>query len=130
MPASPISPAVALYVLLPLMALVFKFLYPLSRRYYVEHLLFVVHFHAFLLLALIVQRFWLMLLGTVGAGDAWLALIVVPLYATWYPYRGMRRVYGQGRAVTLFKYVVLLLTYVISFALLLAAAGLLAAFSL
>jgi len=112
------------------MALVLKILYPLSRRYYVEHLLFVVHFHAFLFLALIVQRFGLMLLGTVGAGDAWLALVIVPLYATWYPYRGMRRVYGQGRTVTLLKYGLLLLAYAISFALLLAAAALLAAFSL
>lgn len=122
--------AVALYVLLPLMAFVLKVLYPLSRRYYVEHLLFVVHFHAFLFLALIVQHFWLMLLGTVGAGSAWLAQIVVPVYATWYPYRGMRRVYGQGRTVTLLKYALLLLAYVISFALLLAAAALLAAISL
>jgi len=34
----------ALIVLLPLMAFVLKILYPLSRRYYVEHLLFFVHF--------------------------------------------------------------------------------------
>ena len=33
----------ALFVLLPLMAFVLKILYPLSKRYYVEHLLFVVH---------------------------------------------------------------------------------------
>ena len=33
----------ALFILLPLMALVLKVLYPLSKRYYVEHLLFVVH---------------------------------------------------------------------------------------
>jgi len=34
---------IALIVLLPLMALVLKILYPLSRRYFVEHLLFFVH---------------------------------------------------------------------------------------
>ena len=38
---------VALIVLLPFMALVLKALYPLSRRYFVEHLLFFVHFHSF-----------------------------------------------------------------------------------
>ena len=42
----------ALFFLLPLMALVLKILYPLSKRYYVEHLLFVVHFHAFFFLVL------------------------------------------------------------------------------
>ena len=45
----------ALIVLLPLMALVFKGLYPLSRRYFVEHLLFFVHFHAFFFLILTLQ---------------------------------------------------------------------------
>jgi hypothetical protein len=42
----------ALIVLLPLMAFVLKALYPLSKRYYVEHLLFFVHFHAFFFLML------------------------------------------------------------------------------
>ena len=41
---------IALIVLLPIMAFVLKALYPLSRRYYVEHLLFFVHFHAFMFL--------------------------------------------------------------------------------
>ena len=45
----------ALFVLLPLMALALKVLYPLSKRYYVEHLLFVVHFHAFAFLILTLQ---------------------------------------------------------------------------
>ena len=42
----------ALIALLPLMALVLKALYPLSKRYYVEHVLFVVHYHAFFFLIL------------------------------------------------------------------------------
>jgi len=46
---------VALFVLLPLMALVLKIAYPLSKRYYVEHLLFVVHYHAFVFLMLTLQ---------------------------------------------------------------------------
>ena len=46
---------VALIVLLPVMALVLKALYPLSRRYFVEHLLFFVHFHSFFFLILTLQ---------------------------------------------------------------------------
>ena len=46
---------VALIILLPIMAFVLKALYPLSRRYYVEHLLFFVHFHAFFFLILILM---------------------------------------------------------------------------
>ena len=43
---------IALIVLMPVMALVLKALYPLSRRYFVEHLLFFVHFHSFFFLIL------------------------------------------------------------------------------
>ena len=39
----------------PRQALVLKLLYPLSKRYYVEHLLFVIHFHAFVFLILTLQ---------------------------------------------------------------------------
>ena len=46
---------VALFILLPLMALMLRVLYPLSKRYYVEHLLFVVHYHAFFFLILTLQ---------------------------------------------------------------------------
>ena len=46
---------VALIVLLPLMALVMKSVYPLSRRYFVEHLLFFLHFHSFFFLILTLQ---------------------------------------------------------------------------
>ena len=45
----------ALFVLLPLMAFVLKVMYPLSKRYYVEHLLFVVHYHAYFFLMLILR---------------------------------------------------------------------------
>jgi len=49
-----ITPA-ALIVLLPIMAFVLKLLYPLSHRYYVEHLLFFVHFHSFMFFILTLQ---------------------------------------------------------------------------
>jgi len=66
----------ALIVLLPLMAFVLKALYPLSRRYYVEHLLFFVHFHAFFFLILTLQILFVRLSTIVGLPEA-LAILTV-----------------------------------------------------
>ncbi|MGB5255992.1 MAG: DUF3667 domain-containing protein [Woeseiaceae bacterium] len=103
---------VALIVLLPLMALVLKFLYPLSRRYFVEHLLFVIHYHAFFFLILILQ----ILLARVAASIQVPAIgqvlaVVVSLYIPVYLYMAMRHVYGQGRFVTFLKYLALVVAY-------------------
>ena len=103
---------VALIVLLPLMALVLKFLYPLSRRYFVEHLLFVIHYHAFFFLILILQN----LLARVAAliqvpAIGQVLAVVVSLYIPVYLYMAMRHVYGQGRFVTFLKYLALVVAY-------------------
>jgi hypothetical protein len=122
----------ALFFLLPLMALVLKLLYPLSNRYYVEHLLFVVHFHAFFFLILTLQ----ILITRLGP----LALIpnaamevtggAVTLYIPVYLYKAMRRVYGQGHTMTLLKYLILAMAYAFGTTLVLLAAALIAAFSM
>ncbi len=109
---------VALFVLLPLMALVLKVLYPLSRRYFVEHLLFFVHFHAFFFLMLISQVLFARMAGLLGPKDgaidsiSTLILVVASLYIPVYLYKAMRRVYGQGHLVTLSKYLLLVFAYV------------------
>ena len=122
--------AVALYVLLPLMAMVLKLLYPLSRRYYVEHLLFVVHVHAFFFLVLLVQLALDAVAQLPGGGFAAVPAALVAFYALYYPYGGMRRVYSQGRLATLVKYVLLVATYLASFGLMMAVAAVIAAISL
>jgi hypothetical protein len=120
----------ALYLLLPLIALVLKLLYPLSRRYYVEHLLFVVHFHAFVFLALIGE----MLATRIGAfmpqTVATLFPVIISLYIPTYLYKALRRVYGQRHLLTATKYMILLLAYLVSFTTLLAVAAVVAAISL
>ena len=106
------APVAALAVL-PLMALLLKAMYPLSRRYYVEHLLMLVHFHSFLFLLL-----------SLGLGFNALAelgslpepLVVTVNVAGWayvpvYLYRSIRKVYGQGRLASLFKFLVMLSGY-------------------
>jgi Protein of unknown function (DUF3667) len=122
----------ALIILLPLMAFVLKLLYPLSRRYYVEHLLFFVHFHAFFFLILSL----LVLLDRLGD---WIAILETPttliivaaaLYIPIYLFISMRTVYGQGRAVTFLKYVPLTISYLIGFTLVMVGATLIAVFSI
>ena len=88
----------ALFVLLPLMAFVLKVLYPLSKRYYVEHLLFVVHYHAFFFLILSLIMSFAAIAGWLSLHDAIAPIIVVAasLYIPVYLYKALRRVYGQG----------------------------------
>ena len=107
----------ALIVLLPLMALVLKALYPLSRRYYVEHLLFFVHFHAFFFLILTLQILFARLTVLTGFPERLmiLALVVASFYVPVYLFVAMRRVYGQGRLITFLKYVILVIAYLAGF---------------
>jgi len=100
----------AMFVFLPLLALVMKPLYWKPKRYYVEHLLFLVHNHAFVFLVLSV----LALLGMIRGVGQHLGLVSFAswVYMIWYMYRGMRNVYGQGRALTLVKYFTLGFAYI------------------
>jgi hypothetical protein len=122
----------ALIVLLPIMALVLKGLYPLSRRYYVEHLLFFVHFHAFFFLILTLQILFARLTALLSIPEAIsvIALVASGFYIPVYLFISMRRVYGQGRAVTFLKYIVLTLAYASGFLVMMMGALAIAAFSI
>ncbi len=119
----------ALILLLPLMALVLKLLYPLSRRYYVEHLLFFVHFHSFFFLLLTLQILWSRLANALGFHEAVAVLPIVAssFYIPVYLFISMRRVYGQGRFATFLKFFVLLVAYLLGFSMMLLGALMLAA---
>ncbi len=123
---------VALLILLPVMAVVLKLLYPLSRRYYVEHLLFVVHFNAFLFLLLTLQILWSRLIHVTGLPGAVsvVPIVATSLYVPVYLYKSMRRVYEQGHALTAAKFSVLTVTYSIGIALMMLASLLIAVFSI
>ncbi|MBK6453857.1 MAG: DUF4286 family protein [Proteobacteria bacterium] len=108
-----------MFIFLPLIAAVMFVLYLGSGRYYVEHLLFFVHFHAFFFLCgiaiLVLERTSSMLVDTViGSGlktTENILTAVLMFYVPYYLYRAMRRVYGQGRIVTLIKYSLLSIGY-------------------
>ena len=107
----------ALIVLLPLMAFVLKALYPLSKRYYVEHLLFFVHFHAFFFLILSLQILFARLATMISLPEiaAVLTIVFTSFYVPVYLFVAMRRVYGQRRLVTFLKYIVLVIAYCLGF---------------
>ena len=102
----------AMFLFLPIIAFVMKLMYWRPKRYYVEHLLFLVHNHAFVFLLLIP----LVLIGRikyVSNYQAWPWVFAIA-YMTWYIYRGMRNYYRQGRALTLAKYATLGFSYLIT----------------
>jgi hypothetical protein len=108
-----------MFIFLPLIAVVMYVLYIGSGRYYVEHLLFVVHYHAFFFLGglaiLLLERAAAITPGTKFAQVAQFAggvtIAAFVIYAPVYLYLAMRLVYGQGRIVTFLKYSTLGIAY-------------------
>lgn len=101
----------ALFLLLPVIALVMKLMYWRPRHYYVEHLLLLVHNHsaAFVMLALV------MVAGAIpGFGILQnILLAVAAVYLPWYLHKSLRRVYGQSRRWTLGKFAILAMAYMV-----------------
>jgi hypothetical protein len=102
----------AMFVFLPVIAAVMKLMYWRPRRYYVEHLLFLVHNHAavFLVYTLVALFSFIPV-----AGDYTPLLFFAALgYLAWYIYRAMRVVYAQARWLTFCKYFLLFWIYFIT----------------
>lgn len=102
----------ALFFLLPLMAAYMMLLYWNPRRYYVEHLLLLIHNHAALFLLGIVYLPLEHLLGRSRwpALSGWFTGFVLA-YAVWYCWRAMRVYYAQGRMRTTWKFLFLGFTF-------------------
>ena len=122
----------ALFAFLPVLAFVLKVLYALSGRYYVEHLLFIVHYQSFVFLVLTLQVLLGRLVDLVRAFD-WLAdlgYVVVVFYIPVYLFRSLRRVYRQKLLVTFAKFVALSVAYFLAFVIMMTATFVVAALSL
>ena len=100
----------AMFVFLPLLAGFMKLLYWRPKRYYVEHLLFLVHNHAFVFLAMAIM---LVIPGVpyLNRLTGWLETALW-LYVIFYIFRAMRVYYGQSRTLTCGKYVVIFFAYI------------------
>jgi len=108
-----------MFILLPVVALIFKFWYLFAKRYYVEHLIFSLHNHSFIFVSLIV----LLLAGLTGdlfgangytkaaTGIEWL----VSIFSIWIPLYlliSLRVVYQQNWWLTVGKFLVIGISYV------------------
>ena len=115
----------ALFVLVPLFALMLKLAFVFKRRLYMEHVVVALHSHAFLSLDLLLVVGCMLLQGLVPDGGllddalAWCIGLLVA-WAPIYLLLMQKRVYAQGWPMTLLKYCVLGTCYTIllSFAIL------------
>lgn len=118
-----------MFVFLPLVALLLKLFYIRSKRYYMEHLIFTLHNHAFIYIAMICM----LLSGILGAHLLWLASPIryfndlVGWYMVVYIFLAMLFYYRQSFIKTLVKFLLLgciywlalLTTFVLGFMLIL-----------
>jgi hypothetical protein len=86
-----------MFLLLPVFAGALKLLYLRQRRFYAEHVVFVLHTHAFIFVI-----FTLMFLTRSWISGFPLAVLLLWVFA--YIYLAMRRVYGQSHLRTFVKY--------------------------
>jgi hypothetical protein len=118
----------AMFVFLPLLAAVMKLLYWRPKRFYVEHLLFLVHNHAFVFLAFAIMAVSLRL-PVVGEHLGLLATAIW-LYVIYYIFRAMRVYYEQSRWLTFAKYLTLGFAYVCAASIVLAGTAILSAITM
>lgn len=107
----------ALFVLLPAMAAFMLLLYRRPRRWYVEHLMFLVHAHSFLFA--VGSVLLLLSLAAPGVAGSGLVVTAVWLWFAAYLYRALRVAYGEGAARSAGKLVALLAGYAIALQLML-----------
>ena len=111
---------VTMFVLLPLVALLFKFWYLFARKYYVEHLILALRNHSFLFVVFLLSMLSDSVAGWLEPGEAgpvttavsWLSMAIlawIPVYFL----LSLKRVYMQGWTMTLSKYFVISLSYLI-----------------
>jgi hypothetical protein len=121
---------VTMFILLPVAALLFKFWYLFAKRYYIEHLIFSLHNHSYIFVSMIIS----LLLGVLEDACVtlewqiaanvfeWGAILIL----AWIPFYflfALKRVYQQGWFMTILKYGVIGLSYILLLALVTSAAA-------
>ena len=107
----------ALFLLVPVFALMLKIVYLFKRRLYLEHLVVALYSHVFLLMALTVVFLLFPLAWPALSPAGWLAVcarIAFGALLAWVPIYLLltqKRVYGQGWPMTLLKYSVIGVAY-------------------
>lgn len=109
-----------MFVLLPIVALLFKFWYLFARKYYIEHLIFALHNHSFLFVVLLIGILFSSLAGwaePAGVGRITTAStglnIAIGVWVPVYFLVSLKRVYQQGWFMTVTKYCLIGISYVL-----------------
>ncbi|MGH8072824.1 MAG: DUF3667 domain-containing protein, partial [Lysobacter sp.] len=104
------SAPTALFLLVPVFALLLKIFYLFTRRLYLEHLVVALYSHAFLLLALTALFLLSLLGGWLATAPVWIGIVIATASAAmmvWMPIYLLlmqKRVYQQGWWLTVPKY--------------------------
>lgn len=96
----------AIFLLMPFLALFLKLIYVRRKRYYIEHVIFSLHFHAFMFLLL---ALWMLIMQSLGAVHLGAYFIISGIYL----YIALKRFYKQSYIKTFFKYVLVINGYAI-----------------
>lgn len=105
------------FLVIPVMAVVFKVFYLFSRRNYLAHLVFLCHTHAFtflLVVVLVMLDIFGDLVASMKTPTSVLGGVLFLLYMPAYYFLAMRRVYGQGRLFTFAKQLALTFVYLLA----------------
>ncbi|MGQ4660461.1 DUF3667 domain-containing protein [Lysobacter sp. F6437] len=111
------SAPTALFLLVPVFALLLKIFYLFTRRLYLEHLVVALYSHAFLLLALTVLFLLSLLGGWLANAPVWIGIVIATASAAmmiWMPVYLLlmqKRVYRQGWWLTVPKYLAIGMVY-------------------
>ena len=89
---------------IPLFAFVLKILYLRQRRFYIEHLVYALHIHAFFYIAVLLTVFSAMAANRWAPALETLLLWILVLAMVTQVFRSIRQVYRQGWFMTTFKF--------------------------
>ena len=110
----------ATFILLPLVALLFKFWYLFASKYYVEHLILALHNHSFLFVVFLLSMLSNSLAGWLEPSEEGMVTTAVFWFNislfTWTPIYfllSLKRVYQQSWGMTVAKYMVIGLSYIV-----------------
>jgi hypothetical protein len=109
-----------MFVLLPIVALLLKFWYLFAKKYYIEHLIFALHNHSFTFVMILI---YLVMISFAEwrdpGGEGWLTEtvdwigIAIWIWIPVYMLLAMKRVYQQGWAMTVLKYSLVGISYLV-----------------
>ncbi len=99
-----------MFVLMPLFAIILTLTFHKSKVYFIEHLMYTIHIHSFLFLLYIFFLLMKKLLPDWTHSGLYFLLIISSI---WYIYQSLRTVYKYSRLSTVFRFLLLSISYIL-----------------